>query len=133
MMFALFYIGSTKETMLLNINKSNQVYQIEKDMVTNDYVFLISNTDSHKHEFALEVADNENITIIRPTKPFEVGAESKMKKIVKLATSKDLSNGASVTTRIPVMIKAYAVDEKDKIFVYREAIFAYPPQNEIRK
>jgi cytochrome c oxidase accessory protein FixG len=130
---ALFYMGSTKETMLLNINKSNRVYKVEENnKVSNDYQFLFTNTQAKAHQFFFKVEGRDDIKIERPNKPFRIGAGSMSKKIVVLSTDKKIGTLESVTSRIPVTIKAYAVDAPDKVFVKRTTIFAYPPLQEMK-
>jgi hypothetical protein len=56
----------------------------------------------------------------------------KSKKIVVLSTTQKLGKDHDVTTKIPVIIKAYAVDDKQNIVVKRKTIFAYPPLVEVQ-
>ena len=58
----LFVMGGTKEYMLLNVNKTTQLYKIkESNEVTNNFLLLFQNTDSVKHKYAIEVVDNKDI------------------------------------------------------------------------
>jgi len=129
---ALFVMGSTKENMLLNINKSNRVYKIDEGKVSNDYQFLFTNTQHEAHTFFFEVEGRDDIVIERPTKPFKIMPGMKSKKIVVLSTTQKLGKDHDVTTKIPVIIKAYALDDKQNIVVKRKTIFAYPPLNEVQ-
>ena len=66
----LFVMGGKKEYMLLNVNKTTQLYKIkEGNEVVNNFLLLFQNTDSVKHRYALEVVDNKDI-IIKRFKPF---------------------------------------------------------------
>jgi cytochrome c oxidase accessory protein FixG len=129
---ALFIMGSTKENMLLNINKSNRVYKIDEGKVSNDYQFLFTNTQHEAHTFFFEVEGRDDIVIERPTKPFKVFPGMKSKKIVVLSTTEKLGKDNDVTTKLPIIIKAYAVDDKKNIVVKRKTIFAYPPLKEVK-
>jgi cytochrome c oxidase accessory protein FixG len=130
---ALFMMGANKEHMLLNVNKSNRMYKIEpNNKVSNDYIFLFTNTQSDAHNYFFEVEGRDDITIERPTDQFVIQAGGKVKKIVKLSTTKDVANSDTTTTKLPIIIRAYATDDKEKIFVRRQAIFAYPPRNEMK-
>jgi cytochrome c oxidase accessory protein FixG len=129
---ALFIMGSTKENMLLNINKSNRVYKIDEGKVSNDYQFLFTNTQHEAHTFFFEVEGRDDIVIERPTKPFKINPGMKSKKIVVLSTTEKIGKDNDVTTKIPVIIKAYALDDKQNIIVKRKTIFAYPPLKEVQ-
>ena len=124
---ALFYMGSKKEHMLLNINRTSQLYKIEPDgTVKNTYVFLFQNTDNKKHKYYFEVVNNPDIHIARPKKPFEVIPGKKVKKVVILYTKKVLAKNETADTPIPIKIKAYAVDDPEKIVVFRDTVFIFP-------
>ncbi len=124
---ALFVMGSKKEHMLLNINKSARQYKIlDAGVVQNDYIFMFSNTDQKPHTYFFEIVGNDKIKIKRPSEPFKIGAGKKKKKVVVLEASETLTNGANKDTPVPVKIRAYAVDEKEKIVIDRQAVFMYP-------
>ena len=131
---SLFVMGSKKEHMLLDINKSPRLYKILKHgVVQNDYTFLFSNTDGKEHTYYFEIAGNDKIKIKRPSEPFKIGAGKKKRKVVVLETTESLSNGAHKDTPIPVKIVAYAVDDKDKIIIQRQAVFMYPSVELLKK
>lgn len=122
----LFIMGGEKEHMLLNINKTTQLYKIKQNnKVANNFLFLFQNTDSKEHTYNLEIVDNPDIEIER-FQPFTLGAKQLSKKVVILSTSKILVNDNTKDTPIPVTIKAYAVDDPKKIVVFRKAVFIYP-------
>ncbi|SMC08826.1 cytochrome c oxidase accessory protein CcoG [Nitratiruptor tergarcus] len=124
---ALFWMGSKKEHMLLNINRTSQLYKIEPDgRVKNTYVFLFQNTENKKHKYYFEIVNNKDIKIARPSKPFSVIPGKKVKKVVILYTDKVLVKNTQKDTPIPIKIKAYAVDDPKKIVVYRDTIFVFP-------
>ncbi|EAJ0885792.1 cytochrome c oxidase accessory protein CcoG [Campylobacter upsaliensis] len=131
-LIALFVMGSRKENMLLNINRSTELYSIKHKnnvlQITNAYTFLFQNTDSKPHEYyfeaTLEGVEN-GVKILRPTKPFKLEAGSKDKKIIVLEALKELANDNQKDTIFSLKIKAYALDDPN-IVVYRESIFVYP-------
>ncbi len=129
---ALIIMGSNKETMLLNINKSNKIYTIKDDMVNNDYVFLFTNTDNKAHKFYFEIEGTSGIKILRPKREFTVFPDQKLKKIVVLGTTKKVGTNEKTYTKIPLTIRAYAVDKKKEIFVERNTVFVYPPLSEVK-
>ena len=124
----LFWAGSTKEFMLLNINKTTQLYNIKDNgqRVTNSYTFLVQNTERDDHKYYFDVVGQPDITISRPAEPFKVRAGQKTKKVVVLHTTKELVQDKTKDTPIPLTIRAYAIDAKDRIVVDRQTTFVYP-------
>lgn len=121
------FVGKTKEYMLLNINRSSQLYSINKNIkgeeeLSNAYIFLFQNIDSKAHEYYFEVRAKD-IIIQRPSKPFKLRAGGKVKKIVVLkAIAKKKPEYKNPRT---ISIRAFALDDK-KISVDRQSIFVYP-------
>ena len=131
---SLFVMGSKKEHMLLDINKSPRLYKmLDAGVVQNDYIFMFANTDSKAHTYYFEIVGNDKIKIIRPSEPFKIGAGKKKKKVVVLETSEALSSDTHKDTPVPVKIIAYAVDEKEKIIINRQAVFMYPRADLLKK
>jgi cytochrome c oxidase accessory protein FixG len=131
---ALFAMGSKKEHMLLNVNKTTRLYKIlDHGVVENDYIFLFANTDSKPHKYYFEIVDNDKIKIDRPREPFRIGAGKKKKKVVVLLTEEQLANDTRKDVPIPLTIRAYAVDDKEKIVVDRKTVFVYPRADLIKK
>jgi len=124
----LFWAGSTKEFMLLNINKTTELYHIKDNgqRVTNAYTFLVQNTEREDHKYYFDVVGQPDITIARPAGPFKVRAGQKTKKVVVLQTTKELVQDKTKDTPMPLTIRAYAVDAKDRIVVERQTTFVYP-------
>ncbi|HFD14579.1 MAG TPA: cytochrome c oxidase accessory protein CcoG [Epsilonproteobacteria bacterium] len=133
-LIALFVMGSKKEHMLLDINKSPRLYKMLKHgVVQNDYIFMFANTDSKPHTYYFDIAGNDNIKIKRPSESFKISGGKKKKKVVVLEATKSLSNDARKDTAIPVKIIAYAVDDKKKIIIERQAVFMYPSVDKLKK
>ncbi len=131
----LFWMGSKKEYMLLNINRTTQLYKIKNNghKVTNAYKFLFQNTQREPHRYYFEVVSHPKIKIQRPDKPFKLGAGQKMNKVVILYTTEDIVKDKTKDTPIPIKIRAYAVDAKDKISVVRDTIFVFPRYDILEK
>jgi cytochrome c oxidase accessory protein FixG len=130
----LAFMSTKKEYMLLNINKTTQLYKIKDDhSVENSYIFLFQNTDSKDHEYFFEVVGRDDIEIIRPSKPFLLKADHKKKKVVVLRATKTLVDDDRRDTPIPIKIRAYALDDKEKIVVERDSVFTYPKSTEFNK
>ena len=131
---ALFMMGSTKEHMLLNINRTTQLYKIKDDGkdIQNAYTFLFQNTDSKDHNYYFEV-EHKDLSIKKPSEPFMLKAGTKLKKIVILKADKNLSVNQKEDTLLDITIKAYAVDDKEKIVVTRETTFIYPSPYSVKR
>ena len=130
----LFVMGSKKEHMLLDINKSPRLYKIlDNGVVQNDYIFMFANTDKKEHTYYFDIVDNDKIKIKRPAEPFKIGAGKKKKKVVVLEAVESLVNDTHKDTPVPVKIVAYAVDDKEKIIIERQAVFMYPRADLIKK
>ncbi len=131
---ALFMMGSGKEHMLLNINRTTQLYKIrdEGKDIQNAYTFLFQNTDSKDHKYYFEIG-HKDISIKKPSAPFMLKAGKKLKKIVILKADKNFSTNKAEDTILDITIKAYAVDDREKIVVQRETTFIYPSPYSVKK
>jgi hypothetical protein len=136
------YMGTTKEHMLLNVNKETRLYSVKhmtdgKIKVDNAYEFLLQNTENDNMKFFFEVLPPKGIDgkifIAKPTKPFNVVPGIKKKKIVVLRTTDVLVRDDRKDTIIPITIHAYALDKdgkpSKKISVLRESTFIFPKEN----
>jgi len=131
---ALFMAGSSKENMLLNINKSTRLYKIvDGNKVQNIYMFLFQNIDSKKHKYYFKVEGLDGIKIIKPSKPFDIAGGFKKKKAVILETDKVLVRNKNKDVPLPITIKAYAVDDPKNITVIRKSVFVYPRIDHIKQ
>ena len=129
-LIGLFAMGTQKEYMLLNINRTSQLYKMADDgkTVENVYTFLFQNTDSKDHLYYFDVS-NSDIKIDKPSEPFLLKAGEKVKKVVILVSiPKELKVEGE---DLPINIKAFAVDAKEKIVVERHTIFIYPKKSDI--
>jgi hypothetical protein len=140
-MVALGVMGSTKEHMLLNINKETRLYSVKKMpdakvRVDNAYEFLLQNTESEKMKFYFEIIPPKGmegkITIAKPTRAFTAVPGIKKKKIVVLTTTEMLVDDDRKDTVIPITIKAYAIGHEDKIVVFRKSTFIFPRSDIIK-
>jgi len=136
------YMGSTKEHMLLNINKETRLYSTKlmpdgKVRVDNAYKFLLQNTENEKMKFYFEVIPPKGmegkIIIVKPSKEFTAVPGMKKKKIVVLRTTEVLVDDARKDTVIPIQIKAYALGHEDKIVVFRDSTFIFPRTDVLKK
>jgi len=135
LMVILGVMGSTKENMLLNINKETRLYSTKllpdgRVEVDNAYTFLLQNTQNEKMKFFFEVIAPKGmegkIVIAKPNKEFTATPGHKKKKIVVLRTTEVLADDARKDTVIPIKIRAYALGHEDKIVVFRDSTFIFP-------
>lgn len=118
-----FFMSGKKENMLLNINRTSELYKVlEQGEVENSYVFLVQNTQNKDHKFYFEI-DDKSIEISRPNKPFMLKAGAKQKVIVTLKSKNENTSEKDLLKHIN--IRAYATDEPT-ISVQRASTFIYP-------
>jgi cytochrome c oxidase accessory protein FixG len=128
----LFVMGGKKEYMLLNVNKTTQLYKIkENNVVANNFLLLFQNTDSKTHTYNLEVVGRDDI-VIKRFSPFKLQPGKLRKKVIILETDKILANDTTKNTPITVKLRAYAVDEPERISVLRDAVFIYPRADKLK-
>ncbi|QOG12394.1 cytochrome c oxidase accessory protein CcoG [Arcobacter sp. FWKO B] len=130
----LFVMGGKKEYMLLNINKTTQLYHIDDDnKVSNNFLFLFQNTERVAHEYNLEVIGEyaDKMTIER-FEPFELSPKKMAKKVVILSTTEKLVDDIKKDTPITVQIRAYSTTEPERVSVIREAVFIYPRADKLK-
>jgi cytochrome c oxidase accessory protein FixG len=130
----LVYRGQNRETLLLNVNRTTELYSIKDDgqRVENHYVILITNIDSEPHEFALEVTDLPGVAITRPKEPFRILPDSRVRKVVIVSTDQMLVNDPDRNTSLPMHIRAYALDGPEQIQTLKPTVFMFPPSGEVR-
>jgi cytochrome c oxidase accessory protein FixG len=135
-------MGSTKEHMLLNINKETRLYSTKalsdgKVRVDNSYVFLLQNTENERMKFYFDIIPPKGmegkIKIVKPSKPFYATPGAKKKKVVTLRTTEMLVDDPRKDTIIPITIHAYAFDKdgkkSEKISVIRKSTFIFPKES----
>ena len=127
-------MGGTKEYMLLNVNKTTQLYKIRKNNeIANNFVMLFQNTEPKKHTYKLEViGEYKGKVEIQRFKELTLSPGKMAKKVVVLSTKEKLVNDATKDTPLTVMLKAYAVDEPERVFVLRKAVFIYPRADKLK-
>ncbi|MBV5279502.1 MAG: cytochrome c oxidase accessory protein CcoG [Campylobacteraceae bacterium] len=131
-LIGLFLMGTTKEYMLLNINRTSQLYKIGDDgkTIENVYTFLFQNTDAKDHTYYFDIS-NKDIKIDQPSNPFLLKSGEKIKKIVILSSiPKEIKVEGE---DLPITIKAFAMDDKERIVVERKTIFIYPKKSDFIK
>ena len=128
----MFVMSGEKEYMLLNVNKDTELYKIKDgNVVSNNYVLLFQNTESKKLTYHLEVVDNPNITIKR-FEPFTLSPGKMAKKVVILETDKLLVDNNLKDTPVKITLKAYAIEDPEKVKVFRNATFFFPRSDRLK-
>jgi len=127
-------MGSKKEYMLLNINKTTQLYKVKADNeVTNNFLMLFQNTDSKKHTYKIEILGKYADKIkIKRFKEVTLSPGKLAKKVVILSTKERLADDNTKNTPISITLKAYAVDEPNRVFVLRKVDFIYPRADKLK-
>ncbi len=132
----LFVMGGKKEYMLLNVNKTTQLYKIKDDgtRVVNNYVLLFQNTQHEKLTYNLEIiGEYANKIQIKRFTPFSLSKGKLAKKVIQLSTTEKLSTSSAKDTPITVMLKAYAIEKPELVTVIRKAVFIYPRADRLKK
>ena len=130
----LFVMGGQKEYMLLNVNKTTQLYKVKDNQeVTNSYLMLFQNTEDKKHKYQIEVVGKYAGKFeIKRFKGLTLSPGKLSKQLLILSTKERLVDDNTKDTPLKVMIKSYAVDEPERIFVFREIIFFYPRADKLK-
>jgi cytochrome c oxidase accessory protein FixG len=123
----LLFMTTTKKSMILNINRDTELFRISKDLqsIENVYKMKFENIDSKEHTFYFEVL-NPDIKIKAPKEPFKLKSGEANIKVAILYTDINSSIKAQNGKPLPVIIRAFAVDNKEKIFIEKRASFVYP-------
>jgi len=131
----LFVMGGKKEYMLLNINKTTQLYKInEGNEVTNSFLLLFQNTQKESYTYNLEVIGAYKGKIeIQRFEPFKLSKGKLAKKVIKLSTKELLVDNMRKDTPITITLKAYAIENPTKVMVTREAVFIFPRSDKLKK
>ncbi|MEA1914383.1 MAG: cytochrome c oxidase accessory protein CcoG [Campylobacterota bacterium] len=131
----LFVMGGKKEYMLLNVNKTTQLYKIkEGNKVSNNFLLLFQNTQKKTHTYKLEILGEyaNKIKIERFTQ-LKLSRGKLAKKVVVLSTTERLADDLTKDTPITITLRAYSVDDPEKISVLRKAVFIYPRADKLNK
>jgi polyferredoxin len=131
----LFVMSGKKEYMLLNINKTTQLYKIkEHNEVANNYVLLFQNTQRKTYTYNIEIiGEYADKVTIKKFRKFKLSRGKMAKKVIQLSTTQRLSDDITKDTPITITLKAYAVENPKEIVVLRKAVFIYPRADHLKK
>ena len=124
----LFVMGGKKEYMLLNVNKTTQLYKIKaENEVVNNFVLLFQNTQRETYTYNLEIIGQhaDKVKIKKFTK-FKLSRGKMAKKVIQLSTKDRLSDDITRDTPITLTLKAYAIENPEEVVVLRKAVFIFP-------
>jgi len=130
----LFVMGGKKESMLLNINKTTQLYKIkDNNEVTNNFLLLFQNTQKKNYTYTIEViGEYANTFQIKKFKDFKLSHGKMIKKVLQLSTKEKIVNDNTKDTPITITLKAYAKENPDVVFVIRKTVFIYPRADKLK-
>jgi len=130
----LFVMGGKKEYMLLNINKTTQLYKIkDNNEVVNNFLLLFQNTQKENYTYTIKVIGEyaDKFTIKKFT-DFKLSHNKMAKKVIQLSTTERIVDDNTKDTPITVTLKAYAIENPDVVFVIRKAVFIYPRADKLK-
>jgi hypothetical protein len=94
---------------------------------------LFQNTESEKHKYKLEVVgENADKFVIKRFKGLSLSPGKLSKDLLILSTKEKLVDDNTKDTPVKVMLKAYAEEEPERIFVFREIVFFYPRADKLK-
>ncbi len=130
----LFVMGGKKEYMLLNINKTTQLYKIQDDgRITNNFLLLFQNTQDQAYTYKLEViGEYAGKVQIERFEQLKLSPGKLAKKVVILSTTEKLVDDATRDTPVTITLKAYAEEDPEKISVLRKAVFIFPRADKLK-
>ncbi|MBD3794346.1 MAG: cytochrome c oxidase accessory protein CcoG [Epsilonproteobacteria bacterium] len=132
---ALTFMSGKKEYMLLNINKTTELYKISEDKqkVSNLFLLLFQNTQDKPYTYKIEVVGEYKGKVnIERFDEVKLRAGRMAKKVIMLSTTQKLVNDATKDTPLTVTLKAYAVENPKEVVVFRKAIFIYPRADKLQ-
>jgi len=130
----LFVMGGKKEYMLLNVNKTTQLYKIKNNgVVANNYLLLFQNTQKVRYTYNIEIMGEYADKIeIKKFTPFKLSKGKMSKKVIQLSTNQRLSDDVTKDTPITLTLKAYAIENPEEVVVFRKAVFIYPRADKLK-
>ncbi|MWV61466.1 cytochrome c oxidase accessory protein CcoG [Helicobacter saguini] len=135
---ALLVVSNIRKSMLLNINRDAQLYMIrDSGAVDNAYKFLIQNKDSKEHRFSFEIlgdmAKDFEIKVLdhEGEKDFLIHPNGDKRLTVLIRAKQSLNDSMNEDRNIPLIIRAFAVDDKENINITYTTFFMYPSQKAI--
>lgn len=115
--------ASDQERVLVNINKTNELYKEKNGVVSNNYIVNIHNTQKQTYTYDVKVQD-KNFRTDRFA-PLSLKQGGMRKRILVISTNQNLSQSDRRDTALKVKLLIFA-KEDPKISVVKEISFIYP-------
>jgi len=116
-----------KEPLLINVNKTTQLYTIQKDsQVYNGYVLAVHNTQNKTYTYDVKLENNETF-YVKNFKSFELEPNRRVKKILIIQTKKRLHLSHTQDSVLKLTLKVFAKQDP-KIQTKQEIAFIYPKE-----
>ena len=122
LLLAGFFTGG-KEDFLVNINKTTKLYEIKENMVTNNYLLTIHNTNKKEYTFEIEVLDPR--FEIKRYRALKLKPKQRLKTVLILNNTKKLASTNKKDIAYKTKIRIFAKEDK-KISITKELSFMYP-------
>ena len=132
--YFIFIIGSLilatlftieKEYLLVNVNKTGQLYRIDKNgYINNGYVIAIHNTQDKVYTYDIKIEDNKDFYIKR-FKAVKLDAKRRAKKVLIIETRKKLYLSQRKDTPLNLEVTVFA-KEDPKVKLTTSVTFIYP-------
>ncbi len=124
--FLAFYFSLEKESFLVNINKTTELYKITKEnKVVNNYVLTIQNSQDEALTFDIKLQDEKNFKIKRFDE-VKIDAKKRVKQILIVESNNDLKEFSNKNIEIFIDIFAKEKVANEEIKVSRKLIFTKP-------
>jgi cytochrome c oxidase accessory protein FixG len=122
-LFLAFYFSLEKESFLVNVNKTTELYsKKENGIISNNYILTIHNTQDKDYTFDIRLVENKDLKIKR-FNSFELKAGEKIKKILILETTENFEKLKEKPSKISIEI---FTKENEKVKLSRQIAFFYP-------
>ena len=122
-LFLAFYFSLEKESFLVNVNKTTELYsKKENGIISNNYILTIHNTQHKDYTFDIRLVENKDLKIKR-FDSFELKAGEKIKKILILETTENFEKLKEKPSKISIEI---FTKENEKVKLSRQIAFFYP-------
>lgn len=121
----LIVFANSKEYLLVNINKTTNLFKIdENNIVKNNYVFTIQNTQNQPYTYDIKV--NHTDFEISKLVPFTLAPNQRVKKVVSIQSNKVLHLSNATNTPVTLEVTIFAQEDPDTIKITKPIAFMYP-------
>jgi cytochrome c oxidase accessory protein FixG len=125
LVLAIFF-ASQKESLLVHINRTTNLYSIKQDSITNNYLVTIHNKATQAYNYDIALSDNKNFEIVR-FKNIYLKPNKLTKTVLIIGTKHKID---TKDTSIKLKIELFA-KENPKVRNTQDIVFIYP-QSDLR-